>query len=235
MISCSTPSMRKRTTSSLACGSKWMSLAASSTDWAITEFTSLTIGASSVASRMSVSDSSSSSRTSSVISPTSAFDAVDLGDGAEDVLLAGDRRLDREAGDDREVLLRGQVLRVDHGDQQRVVVEEAHRDGAVAARQLLVDVGGRGAVEPGRREVEEADAELLRQRLGEVELRDDAVLEQQLAEPLARLLLAAERALDLLVGDEAHLLEDVAEAQLAGALAAHDGLSSDVVRQVTPR
>ena len=60
MISCSTPSMRNRTISSLACGSKWMSLAASSTDCAITELTSLTIGASSVASRMSVIDSSSS-------------------------------------------------------------------------------------------------------------------------------------------------------------------------------
>ena len=74
MISCSTPSMRKRTTSSLACGSKWMSLAASSTDWAMTEFTSLTIGASSVASRMSVSESSSSSWPLSSDSPTSAFD-----------------------------------------------------------------------------------------------------------------------------------------------------------------
>ena len=49
----------------------------------------------------------------------------------------------------REVLLGRQVLRVDHRDQQRVVVEEAHRDGAVAPRQLLVDVGGRGAVERG--------------------------------------------------------------------------------------
>ena len=72
MISCSTPSTRNRTTSSLACGSKWMSLAESSTDCAITELTSLTIGASSVASRMSAIDSSTSAA-SSEFSPTSAF------------------------------------------------------------------------------------------------------------------------------------------------------------------
>ena len=58
MTSCRTPSSRKRMTRSLACGSKWMSLAPSSTDCAITELTSLTIGGSSVISRMSVISSS---------------------------------------------------------------------------------------------------------------------------------------------------------------------------------
>ncbi len=71
MISCSTPSTRNLTTSSLACGSKWMSEAASSTDWAMTELTSLMTGASSVASRMSVIESSISAP--SAFWPTSAF------------------------------------------------------------------------------------------------------------------------------------------------------------------
>ena len=71
MISCSTPSMRKRIMSSLACGSKWMSLAASSTDWAMIELTSLMIGASSVASRMSAIDVLYRAGASSAVSSTS--------------------------------------------------------------------------------------------------------------------------------------------------------------------
>ena len=65
MISCSTPSTRKRIMSSLAWGSKWMSLAPSSTDCAITELTSLMMGASSVASRMSASSPEASSKAAS--------------------------------------------------------------------------------------------------------------------------------------------------------------------------
>jgi len=56
--------------SSLAWGSKWMSLAESSTDCAMTEFTSLTIGGSSVISRMSVTSSSPRPTCPSVLSVT---------------------------------------------------------------------------------------------------------------------------------------------------------------------
>ena len=104
MISCSTPSMRKRIISSLACGSKWMSLAASSTDCAMIELTSLTIGASSVASRMSAIVVLVAGQASFGVLVDDGPVAVDLGDRPVDVFFAGDRRLDAEAGDDLEVL-----------------------------------------------------------------------------------------------------------------------------------
>ena len=116
MISCSTPSRRKRTMSSLACGSKWMSLAASSTDCAITEFTSLTIGGSSVISRMSV--ISSSPAMPVVGRGDLVVEAVQLADGAHDVFFAGDGRHDRVAGHDAQVVGDQHVGRVDHGDLQ---------------------------------------------------------------------------------------------------------------------
>ncbi len=66
------------------------------------------------------------------------------------------------------------------------------------------------------REVEVLDAELGGQRLGQVELRDDLVFEQQLAEALEGLLLARQAVFDLLLGDETHVDQDLAEALLAG-------------------
>ena len=59
--SCSTPSMRSRTTSASSCGSKWMSLAPSSAAWKMIELTSRTSGASEMPSSTSRSSASSSS------------------------------------------------------------------------------------------------------------------------------------------------------------------------------
>ena len=63
-VSWSTPSMRKRTTSASACGSKWTSLAPSSAASKMIELTSRTSGASEMPSSTSRSSSSSSSITS---------------------------------------------------------------------------------------------------------------------------------------------------------------------------
>ena len=68
-----------------------------------------------------------------------------------------------------------------------------------------------------------AGADLVQLVLAELQQKRQ-VLEQELAEALARLLLPRERVRDLLLGHEAHILQDVAEAKLAGALAAHDVL-----------
>ena len=66
-----------------------------------------------------------------------------------------------------------------------------------------------------RREVEILDAELGGERLRQVELRHDLVLEQHLPEALTGLLLADKTGLDLLVGDQAHVDQDLAETLLA--------------------
>ena len=52
-ISCSTPSIRKRTTSASSCGSKWTSLAPSSAAWKMIELTRRTSGASEMPSSTS--------------------------------------------------------------------------------------------------------------------------------------------------------------------------------------
>ena len=59
---------------------------------------------------------------------------------------------------------------------------------------------------------------LLGQRAGELELADHALSDERLSEPLARLALADERLVELLLGDEAALDEDVPETAPAGGV-----------------
>ena len=143
-----TPSMRKRTRMSLARGSKWMSEAPRRTASAITEWTSLTTGASSAWSRSSMtSASSSSSSTSSTASPS----VRELADQRVDVLGRGDRAAHLVAGGHGDVVEREHVGRVGRRHQQRLLAEEGDRDRLVAARLGGVEQVGGAVVDLERR------------------------------------------------------------------------------------
>ncbi len=105
-----------------------------------------------------------------------------------------------------------------------LVIEEADGRSAVAARQLLVDVARRRRVKRCLAQIEEADSELRRERLGKVQLREASIVDEELSETLVRVLLALQGSLDLLLRDETHLLEDVAKPELRRSLATHDVL-----------
>ena len=62
------------------------------------------------------------------------------------------------------------------------------------------------------------DRHLLGQRAGELELADHALGDERLSEPLARLALSCEGLVELLLGHEAALDEDVPETAPAGAV-----------------
>ena len=78
--SCSTPSMRRRTTSESSCGSQWMSEAPSSAAWKMTELTRRTSGASEMPSSASRSSASSSSAANASASSSSAARAPNASD-----------------------------------------------------------------------------------------------------------------------------------------------------------
>ena len=130
-ISCSTPSMRKRTTSASSCGSKWMSEAPSSAAWKRIELTSRTSGTSetpSSASR-SVRSSSSSSGEQLLFLVDRGARAVGLGganelaDRAEDVLAGGDAELERMPRREPELVEPVQVRGIGDRDVQPAVLE----------------------------------------------------------------------------------------------------------------
>ena len=126
--SCSTPSMRSRTTSASSCGSKWMSLAPSSAAWKMIELTSRTSGT----SEMPSSTSRSSASSSSVLADEAVL-VVDRGAGAErlggageaadlvhDVLARGDAELELVARREPQLVDRVHVAGVGDRDSQRV-------------------------------------------------------------------------------------------------------------------
>ena len=107
-VAATTPSTRKRTFISPRRGSKWMSEAPRSTASAITEWTSLTTGASSADSRSS---SGSSSSSSSTASPTASAQVALAAGHGEDVLDRRDRSAQLQAGAHLEVVDREDVGR----------------------------------------------------------------------------------------------------------------------------
>ena len=99
-----------------------------------------------------------------------------------------------------EVVGAADVGRVGDGHEQQVVADEPHRDGLVAAGELLRQQHRRLEVEVGRREVDVLEPVLVGERLGEVLWRNPAVPDDDLAEPLAGQLLLLEGLLDLVHG-----------------------------------
>ena len=87
------------------------------------------------------------------------------------------------------------VRGVGDGDEERVVGEEAHRQRRVAAREVLGQERGRCDVDLGLTELDERHLDLLGEKTGHLGTRDRPLLDEDLAESLARPALLREREL----------------------------------------
>ena len=108
-------------------------------------------------------------------------DLVHAPDERADVLLRRDGGADLVAGHQRDVVDREHVARVDHRDEQRALVEEADGDGGVALRGRGGQQVGRGHVDAEGVEVDVVDAEALGDDPGELVRGQDAAVDEDLA------------------------------------------------------
>ena len=210
MISCSTPSMRYRTRRSRSVGSRWMSEARSWIAWVISRLTYLTIGASSTASRtLERSSSSSTSRMRGDVVEVGVGAVVPV-DGRQHVGARGDARLDLHLGHRADVVDGEDVRRVGHRHQQLAVLEAERQDDVPAGDRPGHQADG-GAVDREVGEVDEAHADLLGQRGDQLGLGQHALVDQDPAQRAARPLVLVVGGLELGLGDQPALEQDVAE------------------------
>ncbi len=181
VVSCSTPSTRKRTRSSRPSGAKWMSEAPCSTPWAMIELTSLMTGASSALSRRST-ISATSAAPSSIASCTTSSRRLRRADQGEDVLAGGDGRQGLHAGDEGDLVDRHDVAGVGHRKAELRLADERDRDGLVALGLRRADEVRGGHVDLEDREVEMVEAVALRDGTRQLLLVDDALLQECLLE-----------------------------------------------------
>jgi hypothetical protein len=137
-----------------------------------------------------------------------------LDEGAERE-LARDDRIDVVAGDELEVVDDAGVARVDdgHGERAPLALEREHR---VLHRQLGGDELEHARVDLEARQVDGGQAVLPGERLGELDLGDEAELDQTVAQAPAGLLLLREGARELLARDEPLADEELAQALAVG-------------------
>ena len=105
------------------------------------------------------------------------------------------------------------VRGVGDGDLDDLVVEEAHRQHLALVRVRLLQEPRGGRVDVHAREVDERDAVLSGERLGDVALAHPAAGDEDLADATARVALLGERLLDVTLGTDARAHEQLAELQ----------------------
>ena len=124
--------------------------------------------------------------------------------------LTGDDRKEVEPGDELEVFEQAHVAGVGHGDRERaaLALEREHDalGGHVGGHQLE-DLG----VDVEARQVHRGHAVLSREDLGDLELGDEAQLDQHETQTMLRRLLLRERLNQLLAREKAIAQEDFAE------------------------
>ena len=118
-----------------------------------------------------------------------------------------------EARDEREpqVVGRADVGGVGHAQQQHLALEEPDRDRPVPVRELFREERDRVRVRRCLVEIDELELVLLREGDRDLPFAGEAEGDDDLSEPLARLLLHAERVLELLVAQQASRREQRAE------------------------
>ncbi len=221
--SCSTPSMRKRTTSRFSNGSMWMSDARASSALVMMSDTSRITGASAArsfscctsasndeivaASLLDVADDLSHRRAARAVQPLERRLEVGRDRDQRAHLAAGDhaKRADRVLVGrirHREPEL---VLLLAHRQRARLA-QEPRGDALLENRQLGIAFG-----------VDEGQSQLRGERLRDVALRRQPERDQQCAEPLAGLLLQAQRALETRRIELAALDENLAESLSRGS------------------
>ena len=131
-------------------------------------------------------------------------------DRGEEVSGVGERGEDRLPGEHADVVEREHVVRVRHRDDD-LAAPTLDRQRAVAARDLFGDHAREQDVGRVGLEVDERDAEVVGEGLRELEARDRADVDERFAEALAGRALVFERALEIVLGDEAAVDHRLAE------------------------
>jgi len=215
--------MRARTISSPSCGSKWMSEAPSATALLRSELTrSVAVAVPSGSAHVL----EARELVVGALVPDLDVDAVGPLDRALERGGVGHGELDVDAQGEPEVVGGRDVRRVLDGDQEHVLGEKPDRQHLCAPRELLGEEAGRRRLDLDAGEVHELKAVLVRKRLGEGLRRDRPALDEDLADPAARLLLlGSECLLQLLAAEAAAVDEQLAEqqARLRGRHRGHGG------------
>ncbi len=124
-----------------------------------------------------------------------------------------DRRVDgvrrRHPEANRDAESESQLVPVEHvgrvcdGHEQRLVRKEADGYGRVSPREVLGQQQGRSGVHVGLLELDERHLDLLREQARNLCLRHASTLDEDLAQPLARVTLRFERVVELFFCQEA--------------------------------
>jgi hypothetical protein len=144
---------------------------------------------------------------------------IEARDRLEDLRRRREGGAHEEAALEPDVLEGGGVQRIAHRDPDRVPVLERDGDGEVALGQLFLDERDHALVDGDVLEIDDGKPELLMQHAADVALADEAVAGEYLSERLLGLLLAAERLLELGVGDHARVEQMLPELLPPSALA----------------
>ncbi len=134
----------------------------------------------------------------------------ELADRLFDVARRRHHRLDVPVRDRADVVERVDVRRVGHRHQQ-LVVAHRDRDRAVALRKRLWEQRRRHRVDLEVGEVDELQAHLLGEGAHEVGFLDEALVDQDPAQCLRRLLVLVERLVELFLREEPLLDQDLTE------------------------
>ncbi len=136
-----------------------------------------------------------------------ASDGAQLAQHLDDLFVAGQPRLDVEAGEDAQVIDGDDVRGVGHGHEHGVLVYETHGDSRVPTSVALRDEFEGDRVDPGDGQVQVLASDAAGKRLHEVALGHPALREGYLPDALMRDLLLGRRLVDLLLGEQAHVDE----------------------------
>ena len=139
---------------------------------------------------------------------------IDLVEHRQQLALAHHRRVNALSEQALHLVLGEQVEGVGHANQQAVALPRQDDD-AEAPRHGLGQALGQVVVELVMLEFDERDLQLLGQRLEQAAFVDEAEIDDRAAELGAGALLLLQRQLQLRVGDEAGLDQQVADAHLA--------------------
>ena len=185
-ISCSTPSIRNRTTSESACGAKWTSEAPSSAAWKSTELTRRTSGASEIPSSASRSVESSSSALRRELGVevgkgcecrATRTGANELADLDADLVARRDAELERVPGREPQGIDAVEIEGVRESDLDRVA-HELVRDRAVAVEDMQREERRGVLVDARQSEIDEREPRPPREDPRAAVAGDDADLDQ---------------------------------------------------------
>jgi len=141
-----------------------------------------------------------------------AFAGVVLAQGPLDVALGGHHQADVVAQKVPQFVLDGQVLRIASGQGQRAVVQH-DRDHAIQLGHRVGDRGEHGTIQLDLAQVDHLHVHLLGQRLSQLLVGDQRHLFGDLAQQFTGpLLLLLQQHLQLLVGDESEIDQNLSDA-----------------------